>query len=196
MVKYIKPRVCGTFFDREHDFGLFLWERLPLRTGYFWSAMLNNHGFYAIIRRMKKLIDNTIPKFLLTGVVNTLVGAAVMFLLYNLAGCSYWLSSAANYLVGGTVSFFLNKYFTFRNTERSWTQVLRFALTVAVCWLIAYGVAKPLMLRLLNGVGEKIQTNAAMVVGMGLYTVLNYLGQRFFAFRTKEPENTDDHVAD
>ena len=52
-----------------------------------------------------KMIDNTIPKFLLTGVINTLVGALVMFLLYNLAGCSYWFSSAANYLVGGTVSF-------------------------------------------------------------------------------------------
>ena len=143
-----------------------------------------------------KIIDNTIPKFLLTGVINTLVGAAVMFLLYNLAGCSYWLSSAANYLVGGTVSFFLNKYFTFQNRERSWAQVLRFVLTVAVCWLIAYGIAKPLTLRLLAGAGEKLQTNAAMVVGMGLYTVLNYFGQRFFAFKKTEPEDADDHVAD
>ena len=63
-----------------------------------------------------KLIDNTIPKFLLTGVINTLVGALVMFLLYNLAGCSYWLSSAANYLVGGTVTFFST------NTSRSGTR--------------------------------------------------------------------------
>ena len=145
---------------------------------------------------MKKMIDSTIPKFLLTGVINTLVGALVMFLLYNLAGCSYWLSSAANYLVGGTVSFFLNKYFTFRNRERSWMQVLRFALTVAVCWLIAYGLAKPLVLRLLSGAEEKLQTNIAMVVGMGLYTALNYCGQRFFAFKTRESEDTDDHVAD
>ncbi len=143
-----------------------------------------------------KLIDNTIPKFLLTGVINTLVGALVMFLLYNLAGCSYWLSSAANYLVGGTVSFFLNKYFTFRNRERSWAQVLRFALTVASCWLIAYGLAKPLVLRLLSGAEEKLQTNIAMVVGMGLYTALNYCGQRFFAFKTRESEDADDHMAD
>ena len=143
-----------------------------------------------------KMIDNTIPKFLLTGVINTLVGALVMFLLYNLAGCSYWFSSAANYLVGGTVSFFLNKYFTFRNNERSWIQVLRFALTVTVCWLLAYGLAKPLTLKLLAGAGERLQTNAAMVVGMGLYTVLNYLVQRFFAFKKSKPEETDDHVAD
>ena len=141
-------------------------------------------------------IDSTVPKFLLTGVINTLVGALVMFLLYNLAGCSYWFSSAANYLVGGTVSFFLNKYFTFRNRERSWAQVLRFALTVAVCWLIAYGLAKPLALRLLSAQSESVQTNIAMLVGMGLYTVLNYFGQRFFAFKSSHSEETDDHMAD
>ena len=90
---------------------------------------------------MKKFFDPSMLRFLLVGVVNTLVGAGIMFLLYNLAGCSYWLSSAANYIVGGVVSYFLNKYYTFKNTERSWKQVLRFALNVAVCWLLAYGIA-------------------------------------------------------
>lgn len=135
---------------------------------------------------MKKFFDPSMLRFLLVGVVNTLVGAGIMFLLYNLAGCSYWLSSAANYIVGGVVSYFLNKYYTFKNTERSWRQVLRFALNVAVCWLLAYGIAKPLALRLLACFDEKLQTNAAMLAGLCLYTALNYLGQRFFAFRAKE----------
>lgn len=135
---------------------------------------------------MKKFFDPSMLRFLLVGVVNTLVGAGIMFLLYNVAGCSYWLSSAANYIVGGVVSYFLNKYYTFKNTERSWRQVLRFALNVAVCWLLAYGIAKPLALRLLAGFDEKLQTNAAMLAGLCLYTALNYLGQRFFAFRAKE----------
>lgn len=135
---------------------------------------------------MKKFFDPSMLRFLLVGVVNTLVGAGIMFLMYNLAGCSYWLSSAANYIVGGVVSYFLNKYYTFKNTERSWRQVLRFALNVAVCWLLAYGIAKPLALRLLAGFDEKLQTNAAMLAGLCLYTALNYLGQRFFAFRAKE----------
>ncbi len=135
---------------------------------------------------MKKFFDPSMLRFLLVGVVNTLVGAGIMFLLYNLAGCSYWLSSAANYIVGGVVSYFLNKYYTFKNTERSWKQVLRFALNVAACWLLAYGIAKPLALRLLAGFDEKLQTNAAMLAGLCLYTALNYLGQRFFAFRAKE----------
>ena len=67
---------------------------------------------------------------------------------------------------------------------------------IFLAYLIAYGIAKPLTLRLLAEAGEKLQTNAAMVVGMGLYTVLNYLGQRFFAFKSSKSEDTDDHVAD
>ena len=132
---------------------------------------------------IKKWIDGTLLRFLLVGVINTLVGWGTMFLLYNLAHWSYWASSAANYIVGGIVSFFLNKYFTFRKKEWSWSQVFRFACNVAVCWLLAYGIAKPLVLHLMEGQSVWLQENVAMFVGMCLYTALNYLGQRFFAFR-------------
>ena len=130
-----------------------------------------------------KLIDGTVVRFLLVGVINTLVGCGTMFLLYNWAHCSYWLSSAANYIIGGIVSFFLNKYFTFRKKEWSWKQVLKFAVNVAVCYLLAYGFAKPLTMRALAGQSLWLQEYVALFVGMCLYTALNYLGQRFFAFR-------------
>lgn len=122
-------------------------------------------------------------KFLLVGMVNTLVGAGTMFLLYNAANCSYWFASAANYAAGGVVSFFLNKYFTFQNKGWSWNQVWKFAVSVGACYIIAYGIAKPLTICLLVGQSIKMQENTAMLVGMCLYTGLNYLGQRFFAFR-------------
>ena len=48
---------------------------------------------------------------------------------------------------------------------------------------MAYGLAKPLVIHLLEGRSQWLQENAAMLVGMCLYTALNYLGQRFFAFR-------------
>lgn len=130
-----------------------------------------------------KFFDKTMIKFLLVGVANTLIGSGVMFLLYNLAHCSYWLSSAANYVVGSVVSFFLNKYFTFERKQWQWNQVWRFVVSVAVCYVLAYGLAKPLTMQLLSGQTVAVQENVAMVVGMVLYTVLNYVGQRFFAFK-------------
>lgn len=132
-----------------------------------------------------QLFDKTVIKFLAVGVVNTLVGCGTMFLLYNLAHCSYWVSSAANYVVGGIVSFFLNKYFTFQNKTWEWSQVWKFAANVTVCYLLGYGLAKSLVLHLLAGQAVNVQENVAMLVGMCLYTGLNYLGQRFFAFKGK-----------
>lgn len=138
---------------------------------------------------MKKLfsfIDEKLLKFIFVGVINTLVGTAIMFGLYNLADCSYWVSSAANYTLTSVLSFFLNKYFTFQNKERSWQQVARFIINIAVCYFLAYGIAKPAALWLLSGAGEKLQNNVAMFVGMCLFTGFNYLGQRFFAFKEKQ----------
>ena len=133
--------------------------------------------------RRIRIFDRTVLRFLIVGVVNTIFGTIVMFSLYNLAGCSYWISSAANYILGSILSFFLNKYFTFQNRERSWGQVVRFTVNIAACYLVAYGVAKPAMRMLLSGQSVSIQENAAMLAGMCLFTGLNYLGQRFFAFR-------------
>ena len=124
-------------------------------------------------------------KFLLVGVVNTLVGTAVMFLLYNALGCSYWISSAANYIAGGIVSFFLNKYFTFRNKDRSFKQAVLFVLSVAGCYFLAYGLAKPIMAKLLTGFDISLQENAAMLCGMVIYTGLNFLVQKFLVFKEK-----------
>ena len=130
---------------------------------------------------MKKLIgaffDKRFLKFCLVGVANTLIGSAVMFGLYNLAHCSYWFSSAMNYVVGSVVSYFLNKYFTFRSAERG------FALNIAVCYVVAYSAAQPFVAWLLKGASVTLRDNVAMLAGMVIFTGLNYLGQRFFAFR-------------
>ena len=144
------------------------------------------------IKRMKKkilsLIDGKLLRFLIVGVINTLVGSAIMFGLYNLAHCSYWFSTAANYVLTSILSFFLNKYFTFRNKEQSWAQVGRFVVNIAVCYLAAYGVAKPLCRALLAGASVTVRDNVSMLVGMVLFTGLNYLGQRLFAFREDKAE--------
>ena len=142
------------------------------------------------MKRLRTLFDAKLWKFLLVGVLNTLVGTGIMFGLYNLANCSYWVSSAANYVLTSILSFFLNKHFTFQSRERGAGQVVRFAANIAVCYLIAYGIAKPLCLRLLANAAVSTRDNVAMLVGMVLFTGLNYLGQRFFAFRSPKSGNS------
>ena len=129
------------------------------------------------------LLDKTFFRFLLVGAVNTLFGTAVMFVFYNCLHLSYWVSSASNYFFGSILSYFLNRYFTFQNRSRGPSTVIRFALNITVCYAVAYGAAKPLARWALSGAGKTVQENGAMLAGMCLFVALNYLGQRFFAFR-------------
>ena len=135
--------------------------------------------------KLKKMIDKTLALYLLVGVLNTLVGNGLMFLLYNLGGLSYWPATAISYALASVMSYFLNRYFTFKYTQGGWQVVLRFALNIAVCYGLAYGIAKPLIRLILSGAAEKVRDNVAMLAGMCLFVGFNYLGQRFFAFREK-----------
>lgn len=137
------------------------------------------------MKNLLKLFDAKLLRFLIVGVINTLVGTAIMFGLYNLAHCSYWFSSAANYTLTSILSYFLNKYFTFRNKEQSFAQVIRFVLNIAVCYGLAYGIAKPLCKLMLVNASTSLRDNVSMFAGMVLFTGLNYLGQRLFAFRSE-----------
>ncbi len=130
-----------------------------------------------------RLLDKTFWKFVLVGVANTLVGTAVMFVFYNVFHFSYWVSSAANYIVGSVLSFFLNKYFTFRSQDATGKGIVRFAVNIALCYAVAYGGARPLVRWLCRGLSATWQDNLSMLVGMGLFVLLNYIGQRFFVFR-------------
>jgi len=130
-----------------------------------------------------KMLDGKLLKFIVVGIVNTIVGTAIMFGLYNLAGCSYWLSSAVNYMLTSVLSYILNSRFTFRYRSDSISSVIRFAGNIAVCYLIAYGAAKPLMRCLLAGCSVTVQENTAMLTGMCIFVGLNYLGQRFIVFK-------------
>ena len=122
---------------------------------------------------------------MLVGVVNTLVGTAVMFFCFNVLAWSYWVSSALNYIIGSIVSYGLNKRFTFQQKGHDWHTVWKFIVNVSVCYVLAYGLAKPFVAWMLSGLSSNIQGNAALFVGMVLFVGFNYIGQRFWAFSTR-----------
>lgn len=136
------------------------------------------------MNKIKKWLDIRFLKFMVVGVVNTVVGTAVMFVMYNVFHQSYWISSASNYVVGSILSYFLNKYFTFESKKKSLSQVLKFVLNISLCYLVAYGIAKPAVTWMLQGQQGALRDNLAMVVGMVFFTLLNYIGQRAYVFKT------------
>ena len=95
--------------------------------------------------KIRLFTDKTFMKFVVIGIVNTIVGTAIMFIFYNVCHLSYWISSASNYFFGSICSYILNKHFTFKNKERGWKPLLRFTLNIITCYLLAYGIAKPVI---------------------------------------------------
>ena len=131
---------------------------------------------------MRRLFDASMLKFLLVGVGNTLLSTVLMF---ALEGLGYWPSTAIAYVAGAVLSFFLNRRFTFHSEETLGRSAVKFALNVAVCYVLGYGLARGLMgiLAPWSPLSPLWWERLSKLVGMGLYTVLNYFGQRFFAFR-------------
>ena len=140
------------------------------------------------MKKIQQLLDLTFWKFVLVGIINTVVGTTVMFVAYNALHFSYWVSSASNYIIGSIVSYFLNKYFTFQNKEKSAKQIAMFITNITICYLLAYGLAKPVAAWLFSGFSVTVQENIAMLAGMCIFVGMNYLGQRFVVFREAENE--------
>lgn len=145
---------------------------------------------------IKQFFDIKFWKFIGVGLINTLVGEGLKFLLFNLFHTDVWVSSVIGMFVGSIISYFLNKYFTFKNKEKGWKPVVRFALNIAVCFTLANVIALPLVERLclVNSItmfGWSVETfagNVSMIAGSCLFVAFNYIGQRFFAFKSKEPK--------
>lgn len=131
-----------------------------------------------------KLFDRSFIRFLLVGVSNTLLSAILMFVLEDLG---YWASTAIAYIAGAVLSFFLNRNFTFKSTEKVGKTAIKFAVNVLLCYVIAYSLAQPFVELLLSytAIDAMWMERITKLFGMVLYTLINYFGQRFFAFKNK-----------
>ena len=133
--------------------------------------------------------DQSFLKFIIVGIINTIIGLAIMFSCYNLFHFGYWLSTALDYVIASIISYFLNKNFTFKYKEDDGYSFIRFVVNIAICYFIAFSIARPIVrwcLLLLDFAFSKaFLENIAMLAGSGFFTILNYLGQRFFAFKKK-----------
>ena len=128
------------------------------------------------------IIDRILLKFIIVGCANTIVGAGLMFVLYNVFGLGYWISSAANYAAGSVLSFFLNKYWTFNVRKRSFFMVIAFAANIVISYILAYKLTRTAVYFVLRNQSAVMQDNIALACGICLFTGLNYIGQRFVVF--------------
>ena len=148
--------------------------------------------------KLKSFFDIKFLKFLLVGVLNTLIGEGIVLLLTQPVGWKNfsWGPGAAAFVVtviGSIVSYFLNKYFTFKNKEKGLKPALRFTINIAACLLIrvlvATGVSELCKATGFTMFNMDVNTFAGYLswaVGACVFVACNYVGQRFFAFKEKK----------
>ena len=140
--------------------------------------------------KLKKFgIDIKAIKFLIVGVVNTLFGCGLMFILYNCFGVNYYISSFCNYFFGSILSYFLNKYFTFQYKKKNIKTIIKFIINIILCYLLAYGLVRKIIKIILVNQSIKLIDNISMFGGMVVFVVLNYFSQRFIVFTDKNKKN-------
>lgn len=119
-------------------------------------------------------------RFLLAGIANTVLGFAVIFGCMYLGGLTPELSNFVGYMVGLLVSYFLNRYFTFKSTQRCSTEFVRFALV----YLTAYSANLAMLVVLVRGLGMHAALSQVFAVVVYVGTV--YLLNKHFVFHATE----------
>jgi putative flippase GtrA len=137
--------------------------------------------------RLLARLDHSFLRFLLVGVFNTLVGLSVIALLLHVAGIGYWASTFIGNAVGALVSYMLNKRFTFRSKAKVAGSLWKFLLVTLICYGLSYGIGLYggwLIAAIFPWFPDNRVHDVATLLGTGLYTVTNYLGHKYFSFRT------------
>ena len=126
---------------------------------------------------MKRLLGGTLLKFSAAGIVNTLVGLAVIYACKFFLGLNDVVANAAGYMVGIIVSFALNSRWVFDFRGGQWLAFAKFLLVI----LCAYAINLVVVLAAIQGVGFNAYLGQAL--GIAPYALFTYLASRFFVFR-------------
>ncbi len=147
---------------------------------------------------MKKLFsffwDKSLLVFLIIGGLNTIISMAGSQLLLAPftavfgAGSAYWLSTSVMFVLCSIPSFYFNRKYSFESVAPLVPSIIRFSTVIAVCYLLGFGFSSfvtPAIVSVFSGlsISSVVITRIAMVLGQVIFTGLNYLGQRLWAFK-------------
>ncbi len=124
-------------------------------------------------------------RFATVGVINTLIGLMCIYGCMYVLNLNYIAANSVGYAVGIVISFLLNKSWTF-NHKGHWLEAF-------VKWLPVVGIAYALNLASVVashryfGISEAI----AQLVGVFVYSVMSFLGGRYFAFALRQDRSEE-----
>ena len=119
-------------------------------------------------------VKKELKRFLIAGFSAVSTDLGIYYLLMNLFNVNF--SKGISVLSGATVAFLINKYWTFEKKERSFNEIIKFA----ILYLVTLGLNV-----LTNHIVLDISNIVilAFLVATGVSTVLNFIGQKWWVFK-------------
>lgn len=119
--------------------------------------------------------SGTFVRYVAVGVVSLVVDAGTLWLLYEVADQSLWLSTTAGFWLSFAVNFLANKYLTFGARAHGSRQLFRYAVLVGLNYLANLGIVTGL-------VSVGVAAVAAKVLAVAILSILNFVAYRQWVF--------------
>ncbi|MDR1880592.1 MAG: GtrA family protein [Tannerellaceae bacterium] len=117
-------------------------------------------------------------KYGIVGAANTLITAAIIWVMMKKADVSPIPSNIVGYAFGVLNSFIWNKQWTFKSSAGWIGSAMRFGVVFGICYLLQL-----LLLICLNRY-LSIDPYYNQLIAMAFYTVINFLMNKYFTFKT------------
>lgn len=163
----------------------------------------------SILRRVPDRYENVAKQFIKFGVTGTM-GAVIDFTSYNIMtrgfdwttiytvyGYKLIAANLVSVLLAISIMFFVNKYWTFRNTASNVVQQgagyfamnsITFVLNQILTSFFAFHV--PFIEAAFGGMKD----NVAKALAIGFILFVNFFGSKFVIFRKKQPVQADQYT--
>jgi len=125
--------------------------------------------------------------FLSVGLINTIAALAVILTLSEILGVHYVVANAVGYAFGLALGFVLHRNVTFKSqsdTQKQRSELIKFLVVFAVAYMIQLAA----LIVLVRGLG--LPDQYAQVIAIGIYAVVNFIGNRVFTFRGEGQKST------
>lgn len=127
-------------------------------------------GFIATIKQFFRFCG--------VGAINTVVSLIIIFILSEVFNTHFITANIFGYLIGVILGFVLHKTLTFKDTStKTKKQFIQF-ISVFFATYVLQLAALTLFINILG-----IFEFAAQILAAGVYTLLNFMGNRFFTFK-------------
>ena len=116
-------------------------------------------------------------RYILVGIINTIVGYGIIFFLMFL-GVSPEISNIVGYAVGISVSYVLNKIYTFQSKAHPKKEFPKFVLSLLASYTLNF-LTLVLCIHIL-----KINPYISQIISGAVYTLSGFVFLKYFAFRS------------